>query len=73
MRSRACLASVPVRVNWPIGCGKNFKGVYDRATKKITTFTAAMGGQKEVASQEFSLEGDEVNSIIGQIPSAADG
>ena len=52
-------------VNWPIGCGKNFKGVYDRATKKITTFTAAMGGQKEVASQEFSLEGDEVNSIIG--------
>ena len=24
-----------------------------------------MGGQKEVASQEFSLEGDEVNSIIG--------
>ena len=52
-------------VNWPIGCGKNFKGVYDRATKKITTFTAAMGGQKEVASEEFSLEGDEVNSIIG--------
>ena len=52
-------------VNWPIGCGKNFKGVYDRATKKITTFTAAMGGQKEVASQECSLEGDEVNSIIG--------
>ena len=52
-------------VNWPIGCGKNFKGVYDRATKKITTFTAAMGGQKEVASQEFTLDGDEVNSIIG--------
>ena len=57
------IATCPV--NWPIGCGKNFKGVYDRATKKITTFTAAMGGQKEVASQEFSLEGDEVNSIIG--------
>ncbi len=53
-------------VNWPIGCGKNFKGVYDRATKKITTFTAAMGGQKEVASREFSVDGPEADEIIGQ-------
>ena len=54
-------------INWPIGCGKNFKGVYDRDTKKITTFTAAMGGQKEVASQEFELEGTDVESVIGPI------
>ena len=54
-------------INWPIGCGKNFKGVYDRFTKKITTFTAAMGGQKEVASQEFDVEGEEVESVIGPI------
>ena len=54
-------------INWPIGCGKNFKGVYDRNTKTITTFTAAMGGQKEVASQEFSLDGTEVESVIGPI------
>jgi peptide chain release factor 3 len=33
-------------INWPIGCGKNFKGVYDRHTKEITTFTAAMGGTR---------------------------
>jgi len=52
-------------INWPIGCGKNFKGVYDRNTKKITTFTAAMGGQKEVASQTFDLESDDVESVIG--------
>ncbi len=52
-------------VNWPIGCGKNFKGVYDRQTKKITTFTAAMGGQKEVASQEFDVDGTEVEAVIG--------
>ncbi len=52
-------------VNWPIGCGKSFKGVYDRNTKKITTFTAAMGGQKAVASQEFSLEGTDVEAVIG--------
>ena len=54
-------------INWPIGCGKNFKGVYDRATRKITTFTAAMGGQKEVASQEFELERTDVESVIGPI------
>ena len=38
-------------VNWPIGCGKSFKGVYDRFSKKITTFTAAMGGAREVSAR----------------------
>ncbi len=52
-------------VNWPIGCGKNFKGVYDRSAKKITTFTAAMGGAKEVAHQEFDLDGTDVDALIG--------
>ncbi len=53
-------------INWPIGCGKNFKGVYDREKKQITTFTAAMGGQKEVASRTFDVEGTDVDSVIGQ-------
>ena len=53
-------------VNWPIGCGKNFKGVYDRQTKSITTFTAAMGGQKEVASRTFDVEGTDVDAVIGE-------
>ena len=52
-------------INWPIGCGKSFKGVYDRQTKKITTFTAAMGGQKEVATETFGVEGTDVDSVIG--------
>ena len=52
-------------INWPIGCGKNFKGVYDRHDKTITTFTAAMGGQKEVATQTFDVEGADVDSVIG--------
>ena len=52
-------------INWPIGCGKNFKGVYDRHEKTITTFTAAMGGQKEIASQTFPVEGNDVESVIG--------
>ncbi len=52
-------------INWPVGCGKNFKGVYDRDTKEITTFTAAMGGQKEVASRTFSLDAGDVEEVIG--------
>ena len=52
-------------VNWPIGCGKNFKGVYDRFSRKITTFTAAMGGAKEVASQEYGLDDGNLEDIIG--------
>ena len=52
-------------INWPIGCGKSFKGVYDRQTKQITTFTAAMGGQKEVGSRTFDVEGTDVDSVIG--------
>ena len=53
-------------INWPIGCGKNFKGVYDREKRQITPFTAAMGGQKEVASRTFDVEGADVDAVIGQ-------
>lgn len=53
-------------VNWPIGCGKNFKGVYERNTRMITTFTAAMGGQKEVASQNFDIDAADVDALIGE-------
>ena len=31
------IATCPI--NWPIGSGKNFKGVYDRNTKKVMTFS----------------------------------
>jgi peptide chain release factor 3 len=52
-------------INWPIGCGKNFKGVYDRNTKEITTFTAAMGGAKEVASETYNLDDEHLDDVIG--------
>ena len=52
-------------INWPMGCGKNFKGVYDRQTRQITTFTAALGGQKEVAYRTFEVEGTDVDAVIG--------
>ena len=31
-------------VNWPIGCGKGFKGVYDRAKKEVELFSDTKKG-----------------------------
>ncbi len=52
-------------VNWPIGCGKEFKGVYDRFKKSIITFRAA-GGQKEVEATEVQLGDSHVDEMIGE-------
>lgn len=53
-------------VNWPIGCGKNFRGVYDRNTKKITRFFAANSGQTEVETVEADLGDENLDDIIGR-------
>ncbi len=52
-------------VNWPIGSGKEFKGVYSRDTKKILSFTAN-NGQKEVEKKELSLDDPSLDDVIGQ-------
>ena len=40
------IATYPV--NWPIGSGKEFKGVYDRHTRKVMTFADTLKGTKKV-------------------------
>ena len=52
-------------VNWPIGCGKEFKGVYDRNTKEVSLFKAAMNGQKEVDTKNILAGTDERRAEIG--------
>lgn len=52
-------------VNWPIGCGKEFKGVYDRNTKDVSLFKAAMNGQKEVDTKNIAAGTDELKAEIG--------
>ena len=52
-------------VNWPIGCGKEFKGVYDRNTKEVSLFKAAMNGQKEVDTKNILAGTDELKEEIG--------
>ena len=52
-------------INWPIGCGKNFKGVYDRETRRIETFKANMSGQKAVSEKDYDLDDPELEEAIG--------
>ncbi len=58
------IATCPV--NWPIGSGKGFKGVYDRASKSIITFSDTQKGTKEGVSSTVSLADKEtVLAAIG--------
>ncbi|MBQ4069173.1 MAG: peptide chain release factor 3 [Lachnospiraceae bacterium] len=53
-------------INWPIGSGKEFKGVYERKENLVTTFTATQNGQKEVGSKKLAIDSDELKNEIGQ-------
>ncbi len=53
-------------MNWPIGCGKEFKGVYDRDKKEVSLFQAAMNGQREVDVKTISISDYALVSEIGQ-------
>ncbi len=52
-------------VNWPIGSGKNFKGVYEREKKRIMTFTAN-NGQHEVESVEADVNDPALAQMLGE-------
>ena len=52
-------------MNWPIGCGKEFKGVYDRKKKEILAFTAN-NGQREVEATEASLDDASMKERLGE-------
>ena len=52
-------------INWPIGNGKDFRGVYDRRTRHIHAFTAFANGQKEVDDTALTVDSPDVVSVIG--------
>lgn len=43
-------------VNWPIGSGKEFKGVYDRATSSVVLFSDTLKGTKEGKEEFISID-----------------
>ena len=43
-------------VNWPIGSGKRFKGIYDRRAKTVRTFeSVSTGGAKSAAETDYDI------------------
>ena len=51
-------------VNWPIGCGKEFQGVYDREKQRILFFSGETKGKK-VNSMEVALEDPTLDETLG--------
>ena len=52
-------------VNWPIGCGKEFQGVYDREKKHILFFENE-GHSRKAGSVEVELSDPAVAEYIGE-------
>ena len=51
-------------MNWPIGCGKEFQGVYDREKQRILFFSGETRGKK-VNSVEVALEDPSLDEMLG--------
>ena len=58
------IATCPV--NWPIGSGKNFKGVYDRNTQNIMLFSDTEKGTKEGTELSISIHDPSLTEYIGE-------
>ena len=51
-------------MNWPIGCGKEFAGVYDREKQRILFFSGETRGKK-VNSVEVALDDPALDEMLG--------
>ena len=61
------IATCPV--NWPIGSGKEFKGVYDREKKCVISYSDTEKGTKEGVSTEVPVEDEKaLRALIGDAP-----
>ena len=52
-------------MNWPIGSGKEFQGVYDRENSRILFFSG-VSGKNRADKLEVDLEDPQVGEIIGE-------
>jgi peptide chain release factor 3 len=53
-------------VNWPIGSGADFKGVYDRERKLIEAFNGGNHGQTAVQSTEGHIDDGVFKDLLGE-------
>ncbi len=57
------IATCPI--NWPIGSGKGFRGVYDRSTKQVMTFADTLKGTKEGSERRIAIGDPALEEEIG--------
>ena len=57
------IATCPI--NWPIGSGKAFKGVYDRDSQTVVTYSDTQKGTKEGETKVISLS--DTDALIAEI------
>jgi peptide chain release factor 3 len=54
-------------MNWPVGMGKDFQGVYDRQKEKVLLFEEDTShGQEIVDFEEVDIDDPEIERIIGR-------
>jgi peptide chain release factor 3 len=52
-------------MNWPIGMGSDFRGVYVRATRKIHLFRGTDHGQRQGGADVIDLDDPTVGEVLG--------
>ena len=57
------IATCPI--NWPIGSGKNFKGVYERESRCVITYSDTEKGTKEGQATRIGI--DEEDALVSHI------
>ena len=51
-------------INWPIGSGKKFRGVYDRSTRCVLTFEDTEKGTREGIYRRVPLEDPQADALM---------
>jgi peptide chain release factor 3 len=59
------LGSETYAMNWPIGSGKGFRGVYERERRQILAFEAVPRGEKQVKAHTAALGDAGLDALIG--------
>ena len=53
-------------INWPIGSGKRFKGIYDRESKQVSMFqSVSTGGSKSAKETDYDVNDPELMELVG--------
>ena len=58
-------------INWPIGCGVSFKGVFDRSRRQIMAFNEMHRGQEKLSAIECDItDTEKLEELLGPYQSA---